>query len=119
MERAPANDAPPVGRIASLPEPEPVSGAADYRRERALRLASDARCRANYEIYQCEARHRSDVRHLPIKLDIENVSRCNFACAMCQVSEWPQGRRAADMPLAAFERLIDEQYGLVEIKLQG
>jgi pyrroloquinoline quinone biosynthesis protein E len=38
---------------------------------------------------------------------------------MCRVSEWPKGRRAGDLPLAAFKRLIDEQYGLVEIKLQG
>ena len=38
---------------------------------------------------------------------------------MCVVGDWPKGRRAADMELDAFKRLIDEQYGLLEIKLQG
>jgi molybdenum cofactor biosynthesis enzyme MoaA len=59
------------------------------------------------------------VDYLPIKLDIENVSRCNFRCTMCVVAEWPKGQRAEDMRFDDFRRLIDEQYGLVEIKLQG
>ena len=61
----------------------------------------------------------ADVDYLPVKLDIENVSRCNFRCTMCQVSEWPKGRRARDMTLDEFKRLIDQQYSLVEIKIQG
>ena len=35
------------------------------------------------------------------------------------VSEWPKGQRANDMSVEDFKRLIDEQVGLVEIKLQG
>jgi pyrroloquinoline quinone biosynthesis protein E len=38
---------------------------------------------------------------------------------MCAVSDWHKGQRAADLSLDAFRRLIDEQIGLVEIKLQG
>jgi len=109
----------PLDSATALPPPEPAAGLAAYRRERARRLAGDARCRANYALYQRAVRRSATVAYLPIKLDIENVSRCNFACTMCPVSEWPKGRRAADMPLAAFQQLIDEQYGLVEIKLQG
>jgi MoaA/NifB/PqqE/SkfB family radical SAM enzyme len=66
-----------------------------------------------------ERRKTAEPSYLPVKLDIENVSRCNFACTMCAVSKWTKGRRAADMPLECFKRLIDEQYGLVEIKLNG
>ena len=38
---------------------------------------------------------------------------------MCQVSDWHKGTRAKDLPLECFKRIIDEQHGLVEIKLQG
>lgn len=57
--------------------------------------------------------------YLPIKLDVENVSRCNFHCTMCQVSDWPGFKRSRDMTLEEFRGLIDQQIGLVELKLQG
>jgi MoaA/NifB/PqqE/SkfB family radical SAM enzyme len=105
--------------LRDLPVPEPASGGEAYARERELALASDPRRRANYERYLASRRRSAAVDYLPIKLDIENVSRCNYRCTMCVVADWPKGRRADDMPLEAFKRLIDEQYGLVEIKLQG
>lgn len=105
--------------LRGLPSPEPAAGLAAYERERALALASDPRRRANYEAYLKARRRTEAVDYLPIKLDIENVSRCNFRCTMCIVTDWPKGRRAQDMSLSDFRRLIDEQYGLVEIKLQG
>ena len=72
----------------------------------------------NWDLYQRSQRgERLD--YLPIKLDIENVSRCNFRCTMCQVSDWPKMQRAADMSLADFRALLDGQPGLTEIKLQG
>ena len=113
-------NAPAASRPADgLPGPEPAAGTAAYRRERELALAADPRKRANYERYLAAGRRSAEVDYLPIKLDIENVSRCNYRCRMCVVSEWPKGRRAEDMALDAFRRLIDEQYGLLEIKLQG
>lgn len=102
-----------------LPTPEPSAGIEAYRRERELALAHDPRRRANYQRFQETQRTGAVLDYLPVKLDIENVSRCNFRCTMCQVSDWPKGRRAADLSLDAFKALIDEQYGLVEIKLQG
>ena len=72
----------------------------------------------NYQRFKQTVRSET-IDHLPIKLDIENVSRCNFRCTMCQVSEWPKGQRADDMQFDDFKNLLDEQYGLVEIKLQG
>lgn len=103
-----------------LPAPEPSAGVAAYDAERIACLALDERKRRNFQKFALARAERSeDVDYFPIKLDIENVSRCNFSCRMCAVSTWPKGKRAEDMSLDAFKRLIDEQYGLVEIKLNG
>jgi len=105
--------------LRALPRPEPSAGLEAYERELRATLALSPRKRANYEAYQRSKRRSAHVDYLPIKLDIENVSRCNFACTMCVVSRWPKGQRAHDMSLDEFKRIIDEQYGLVEIKLNG
>ncbi len=102
-----------------LPSPEPASGLEAYQAEREMALASSPERRRNHERYLLARNSGADVDYLPVKLDIETVSRCNFRCDMCQVSDWPNGRRAADMALEDFKRLIDQQYGLMEIKLQG
>lgn len=104
--------------MSRLPRPEPSAGVAAYAAEREARLAFDPRTRENYARFLAAGR-RAEVDYLPVKLDVENVSRCNFACAMCAVAKWPKGRRAGDMSLECFRRLIDEQHGLVEIKLNG
>ena len=102
----------------NLPRPEPSAGLAAYNEERVWCLALDKRKAENYARYQAN-RRSAQVDYLPVKLDIENVSRCNFSCRMCAVSTWPHRKRAEDMTLAQFKALIDEQYGLVEIKLNG
>lgn len=103
----------------ALNRPEPSAGMLAYIDERLSRLNFDPRCAANYERYRIAKRGLAEVDYLPVKLDVENVSRCNFACKMCAVSKWPKRQRAADMTLDVFKALIDEQYGLVEIKLNG
>jgi MoaA/NifB/PqqE/SkfB family radical SAM enzyme len=105
--------------LRELPAPEPAAGIEAYERERELALSRSPECRANYQRYLASRRRGAVVDYYPIKLDIENVSRCNFRCTMCAVSDWHKGQRAADLSLEAFRRLIDEQIGLVEIKLQG
>jgi molybdenum cofactor biosynthesis enzyme MoaA len=102
-----------------LPAPEPAAGTEAYIGERAERLAIFPECRENYSRYMAAKRQSARIDYLPIKLDIENVSRCNFRCTTCVVSDWAKAQRADDLSLAAFKRLIDEQIGLVEIKLQG
>jgi pyrroloquinoline quinone biosynthesis protein E len=58
--------------------------------------------------------------HLPTRLDIENVSRCNFHCTMCQVSDWDGYKRGRDMTVEEYRTLIDSLVNaLTEIKLQG
>ena len=102
-----------------LPLPKPAAGVDAYNREKDLALAHDPRRRENYRRYQAFQRDGTQLDFLPVKLDIENVSRCNFRCTMCQVSDWDKGKRAEDMPLEAFKHLLAEQYGAIEIKLQG
>lgn len=72
----------------------------------------------NYRKYQYNKRN-VNIDYLPIKMDIENVCRCNYHCIMCQVSDWKDSKRADDMIFTDFKTLIDNQYGLIEIKLQG
>jgi pyrroloquinoline quinone biosynthesis protein E len=105
--------------LRALPQPEPAPGVEAYLRERELALAFSAKRRENYDRYMRSARRTAQVDYLPTILDIENVSRCNFRCPICVVSTFPKGGRAEDMSLDDFKRLIDEQYGLVEIKLHG
>jgi len=102
-----------------LPVPMPAAGVDAYNREKELALAYDPRRSENYRRYLMFKRTGEVLDFLPVKLDIENVSRCNFRCTMCQVSDWKKGQRAGDMPLDAFKRLLDEQYGAIEVKLQG
>lgn len=105
--------------LRDLPQPEPMPSSLAYKLERWKCLARSPKKLVNYVKYLHSARRSSTVNYLPIKLDIENVSRCNFYCTMCQVSEWKNYRRANDMSLEEFKKLIDQQYGIVEIKLQG
>ena len=101
-----------------LPKPEPSLGSRAYQHELELALAHSDRRRENYNKYKTSVRC-PELNYLPIKLDIENVSRCNFHCTMCQVSQWANHQRAADMRFEDFRNLLDAQYGLVEIKIQG
>lgn len=106
-------------RLRALPSPLPADGREAYTRERELALAYSSRRRENYERYLASNRRSATVDYLPIVLDIENVSRCNFRCIMCITNDFKKGKRARDMSVDEFKRLIDEQYGLVEIKLHG
>ncbi|MBF0397165.1 MAG: radical SAM protein [Desulfobacterales bacterium] len=107
-------------QLLKLPNPLFCGGIEAYNNERELCLSLDKKKNNNYHKYLSSLKNKSSyINYLPIKLDIENVSRCNFRCKMCQVSEWKNGKRADDMIIEAFQHLIDEQYGAVEIKLQG
>ena len=103
-----------------LPKPIPCGGIQTYDNERNKCLDLNLKKRENYKKYLSQINNKSNsLDYLPIKLDIENVSRCNFRCQMCQVSEWDKGKRAEDMSFESFKNLIDEQYGVVELKIQG
>jgi MoaA/NifB/PqqE/SkfB family radical SAM enzyme len=102
--------------FAALPMPAPDRALYDAVLEAGFRAFPERK--ANFERFRSAS--RSEVLdYLPIKLDVENVSRCNFRCTMCQVSDWPKQKRADDMSFADFKALLDTQIGLTEIKLQG
>ena len=103
-----------------LPKPIPAGGLDVYNQEREACLKLNSKKKENYQHYLHQRESSiTNLDYLPIKLDIENVSRCNFRCQMCQVSEWNQGKRADDMSFDNFKELLDEQYGVVELKIQG
>ena len=103
-------------RRVELPAPKPDPGVWAQNLKNAL--DSDPRKKENYELYlNSQKSHKVD--YLPVRMDIENLSRCNFHCTMCQVSGWPKYQRARDMTLEEFQSLVDQQYGLVDIKLHG
>ncbi len=103
----------------SLPVPEPVPDMAAYIAEREACLALSPAARENWDRYERSTRREVELDYLPVRLDVENVSRCNFRCTMCQVSDWPKGRRAEDMTIWDFRNLLDAQPGVVELKIQG
>ena len=74
-----------------LPKPEPSAGLEAYTTELKAALAFDPRKKENYEKYKTPNRRDADIHYLPVKLDIENVSRCNYACSMCIVKTWKNG----------------------------
>lgn len=108
-----------VRAMRSLPTPEPAAGTPYYQQQRDLAVNYEPRRQENYQRYLRWKREGGAIDFLPIKLDIENVSRCNFKCQMCVVTDWHKGKRAEDMTIEGYKSLLDEQYGLIEIKLQG
>ncbi len=99
-----------------LPVPSPDAEA--YERNFSRGMARFADRRRNHDRYNRKERG-AHLDYLPIKLDLENVSRCNFHCAMCTLSDWRDRKRAGDMSFEDFKRVLDSQHGLFEIKLQG
>ena len=67
------------GRLKVLPMPSPDMDLYNDILERGFQRFPDRR--RNYE-RALNAERKSIVDYLPIKLDVENVSRCNFRCNM-------------------------------------
>lgn len=102
--------------VNNLPLPRPLPY--EYKKNLYLGFLLHPRRAWNYWKYKRSARQEV-LNYLPIRLDVEPVSRCNFHCTMCQVSDWKKYQRAEDMTVEQFKALVDSQYGVFEIKLQG
>jgi|TARA_Y100000294_G_scaffold92111_1_gene85897 pyrroloquinoline quinone biosynthesis protein E len=105
-----------MSRLKSLPRPSPDRNLMESIRETGFRVFPERKI--NYDKYQ-SAEPMEFLDYQPIMLDIENVSRCNFRCTMCQVSQWKKRGRAQDMTLDEFKLLLENQTGIIEVKLQG
>ncbi len=81
-----------MDRMTTLKRPYPEPELYRSTRETGFRLYPERQ--RNYERYKA-AKRGEIVDYLPVMLDIENVSRCNFHCTMCQVSDWPKYQRDA------------------------
>ncbi len=57
------------------------------------------------------------LNYLPITMDIEPTTGCNFRCTMCQVSSPNFVSKNLDFEM--FKKVIDENKQLLKIKLQG
>ncbi len=76
----------------------------------------------NYDNYfKCLNNGYSEVvDYMPIKMDYEVSSICNFRCTMCLMSDdYISKNRPAQMTFEKYRDSLNEQYGLVEVKLQG
>ncbi len=58
-----------------------------------------------------------NINYLPVTMDIEPTTGCNFRCTMCQVSS--PNFKAKNMNLETFKKIIKENKQLIKIKLQG
>lgn len=103
-------------RVNILPLPFPDPKLWEFNLKAGFRMFPQRR--ENY--FKCKnAKRQALLDYLPIRLDIENVSRCDYGCTMCQVSGWPKYKRAEDMSFEDYKNVIDSQFGLIEVKLQG
>jgi pyrroloquinoline quinone biosynthesis protein E len=57
----------------------------------------------------------TNVNYYPIMMDIEPTQRCNYRCLMCS----PFNKKRDDMQFEEFKNIIDQQIGLMEVKIQG
>lgn len=59
----------------------------------------------------------SVVNYYPTVMDIEPTQKCNYKCIMCIIREI--GNKRENMTFDMFKKIIDEQFGLMEVKIQG
>jgi len=104
-----------ASRLA-YPVPSYVGGKQAYKKHIQKRIDASPICKSNYESF---TDNPFSLDLLPVRLDIENVSRCNLSCTMCQVSKWTNKQRARDMTLDEFKSLMDKCPTVVEVKVQG
>ena len=58
-----------------------------------------------------------NLNYLPITMDIEPTTGCNFRCTMCQVSS--PNFISKNLDFETFKQVVDENKQLLKIKLQG
>lgn len=103
-------------KTLQFPKPKPDLKAYNKTLEKGFKRFPE-----RYENYQkfLNSKKSDIIDYLPIKMDIENVSRCNLRCDMCQMATFKSRKRAKDLNFEDFKKIIDEQIGIFEIKIQG
>lgn len=72
----------------------------------------------NFLKFQLSKKNKKlNLNYLPITMDIEPTTGCNFRCTMCQVSSPDFKTKNLDFDI--FKKIINENKQLLKIKLQG
>ncbi|MCR5347416.1 MAG: radical SAM protein [Fretibacterium sp.] len=100
--------------------PKPSANQEEYQRIFNEGMMRFPKRKENYKQYETAVKKQLGLMldYMPVKMDYEVSSLCNFRCEMCLMSEIAENHRT-QMTYADFKRSLDEQYGLVEVKLQG
>ncbi len=101
----------------NIPSRTPVPDKYSYNSYRTLGCLQHPKRLWNYVKFKA-ARFSSKVNYLPLVCDIEPNQVCNFKCKMCDPSVLFNVERK-QMSFLDFKRFIDDQYGLIEVKIQG
>ena len=70
-----------------------------------------------FKYYLSRKKNYLKLNYLPLTMDIEPTTGCNFRCTMCQVSD--PNFKAFNLDIDIFKKVIDENKQLIKIKLQG
>lgn len=97
--------------------PRPSANKQEYTKMMERGFSRFPQRKKNYEEY-LKKEYKESVDIAPIKMDYEVSNKCNFRCTMCLLQEVAD-RMPPTMKYADFEKSIEEQYGLIEVKLQG
>lgn len=117
VKKEPAQQQPElVKKPAPLPTPRPNERY--YFWYRALGLLTHPRRLVNFLKFYFAKFSSAKISYYPMVMDVEPTQRCNYRCVMCDPASLFKIRRK-DMPFENFKRLIDEQHGLIEVKVQG
>lgn len=100
--------------------PRPKANEKEFQRILGERFQNFPKCKENYDVYKSIlfSGYKTKCEYFPIKMDYEVSSHCNFRCTMCLISELG-ANRPTNMLYEDFKKSIDEQVGLIEVKLQG
>ena len=69
------------------------------------------------KFYLSKKNKLTTLNYLPITMDIEPTTGCNFRCTMCQVSS--PNFKSKNLDYEMFKKTIDDNKQLLKIKLQG
>lgn len=97
--------------------PRPSANKEEYNRILQNGFVRFPERKENYEKY-IKADFKPIMDIVPVKMDYEVSNQCNFRCQMCLLREVAD-KMPPTMKYVDFQRSIEEQYGLIEVKLQG
>lgn len=100
-----------------LPNKTPVPNKLYYNWYRTMGCIKHPKRLWNYLKFKY-SKFSNKVNYLPLVCDIEPNQVCNYKCKMCDPSVLFNIKRK-QMSFENFKRFIDEQYGLIEVKIQG